>query len=214
MAGLLDWITEKAKAQYAKGAPYREAATGLLQGDMNKVNQALSKSELTPMDFATTFAPMGVTAWHGSPYPFEKFDLNAPKTTGGGMNTHGVFTSLEKPVAERYAKDFGKNGYLYKVDADVTNPLNLTANEYEKLQSIVGKIDKNQKLNEFEQISLENMLGKHGYSTDMHPIQAIKNAGFDSIAKDKGRFGTAESELMIFDPNKVKILERNGLLLP
>lgn len=44
MPGILDWITEKAKAQYAKGAPYREAVGGLLQGDMNKVNQALSKN--------------------------------------------------------------------------------------------------------------------------------------------------------------------------
>ena len=50
--GLLDWITEKAKAQYAKGEPYRQAASGLLQGDMNQVNQSLSKSDLTPTDFA------------------------------------------------------------------------------------------------------------------------------------------------------------------
>lgn len=58
--GLLDWITEKAKSQYAKGEPYRQAAMGLLQGDTNKVNQALSQSELTPTDVAMSFAPMGI----------------------------------------------------------------------------------------------------------------------------------------------------------
>jgi len=52
MAGLLDSIKDLAKQQYAKGAPYREAVGGLFQGDMNRVNQALSKSDLTPMDFA------------------------------------------------------------------------------------------------------------------------------------------------------------------
>jgi len=50
--GLLDWVTDKAKAQYAKGKPYRQAVGGLLQGDMNKVNESLAQSDLTPMDFA------------------------------------------------------------------------------------------------------------------------------------------------------------------
>jgi hypothetical protein len=66
MAGILDWIVESAKNQYAKGAPYREAASGLLQGDMNKVNQGLSKSDLTPLDFAMmlgTINPVGKTSF-------------------------------------------------------------------------------------------------------------------------------------------------------
>lgn len=60
MAGILDWVVESAKKQYAKGAPYREAVGGLLQGDMNKVNQALSQSDLTPMDFALMMGTSGV----------------------------------------------------------------------------------------------------------------------------------------------------------
>lgn len=58
--GILDWITESAKKQYAKGEPYRQALGGLLQGDMNKVNQSLAKSDLTPTDVAMSFAPMGI----------------------------------------------------------------------------------------------------------------------------------------------------------
>lgn len=43
MAGILDWITESAKKQYQKGAPYREAVTGLLQGDTSKANAVMDR---------------------------------------------------------------------------------------------------------------------------------------------------------------------------
>lgn len=105
MPGILDWITEKAKAQYAKGAPYREAVGGLLQGDMNKVNQALSKSELTPMDFATTFAPLGITAWHGTPHEIvgNKFDLSKIGTGEGAQAFgHGLYFAEAPAVAKTY----------------------------------------------------------------------------------------------------------------
>lgn len=71
MAGILDWVVESAKKQYAKGAPYREAVGGLLQGDMNKVNQALSKSDLTPMDFALMMGTSGI----GGKLPKTEFEL-------------------------------------------------------------------------------------------------------------------------------------------
>ena len=64
--GLLDWITESAKAQYAKGAPYRQAVSGLLQGDATQLGmlaQDFNKRAQTPqgaLDVALNFAPMGV----------------------------------------------------------------------------------------------------------------------------------------------------------
>jgi hypothetical protein len=151
---------------------------------------------------------MYIDAYHGSPKDFDKFDINAPKNTSGGLNKHGIFLSPEKEVGKRYAEDFGKEGVLYKVDADVKKPLSLTATQYEKLQSIVGKLDENKKLNEFEQMSLEDLLGPIGWDMKQHPIEAIKKAGYDSITKSKGKFGVAESELMVFDPNKLQILDK------
>lgn len=59
ISGLVKALKDKAVAQYNKGAPYRDALASALRGDMGGVNQALSKSELTPMDVAMTFAPMG-----------------------------------------------------------------------------------------------------------------------------------------------------------
>lgn len=60
IASLIKALKDTAVAQYGKGAPYREALASALKGDMSGVNQALSKSNLTPMDIATTFAPMGM----------------------------------------------------------------------------------------------------------------------------------------------------------
>ena len=63
MAGLLDYITEAAKAQYAKGAPYRNALGGLLSGDMTALQELNKPSPVMPneaLDVAMTFAPMGI----------------------------------------------------------------------------------------------------------------------------------------------------------
>lgn len=67
MAGLLDWITGAVKQQYAQGAPYREAISGLLQGDPTKFGllaQEFNRKAQTPegaLDVALNFAPLGVT---------------------------------------------------------------------------------------------------------------------------------------------------------
>jgi hypothetical protein len=49
---LVKALKDMAVTQYGKGAPYRDALASALKGDMAGVNQSLSKSELTPMDFA------------------------------------------------------------------------------------------------------------------------------------------------------------------
>ena len=68
ISSLIKALKDKAVAQYNKGAPYRDALASALRGDMGGVNQALSKSELTPIDFATTFAPMGILSANQTPY--------------------------------------------------------------------------------------------------------------------------------------------------
>jgi hypothetical protein len=107
MAGLLDYITEAAKAQYAKGAPYRNALGGLLSGDMTALQELNKPSPVMPneaLDVAMTFAPMGITAWHGSPYRFDKFD---PTKIGSGEGAqaygHGLYFAENPKVAQSYA---------------------------------------------------------------------------------------------------------------
>jgi len=60
IASLIKALKDTAVAQYDKGAPYRQALASAIRGDMSGVNQALSQSELTPTDFAMSFAPMGM----------------------------------------------------------------------------------------------------------------------------------------------------------
>lgn len=78
MAGLLDYITEAAKAQYAKGAPYRNALGGLLSGDMSALQELNKPSPVMPneaLDVAMTFAPMGITKSVGGKFPLTEFEV-------------------------------------------------------------------------------------------------------------------------------------------
>lgn len=273
MAGILDWITEKAKAQYAKGAPYREAVGGLLQGDMNKVNQALSKSELTPMDFATTFAPIGITAWHGSPANFQKFDLSKIGTGEGAQNYgYGLYFSESPDIASKFKipskgiernafeeiskygtpekaieelskkeplTELGKkhnkdlidfinsnkltSGNLYKVDiADEAIPKMMNWDKYiseqpqtmKKLQS-TGIIDEG---------FMKAYGGKGGYGENVWKSAVGKYGSPQKAAEELNKLGVSgityaeqgygPKNYVVFDPNTIKILERNGLLLP
>lgn len=154
-------------------------------------------------------AAKATTPWqlyHGTGKQFTDFSLDAPKSTLGGFSKHGVSLSPDKAVAARYAKDFGGDaGRVMTVEAGIEKPLNLTAAEFEKLQSLVSKLDAGVALTESEDIGVEMLFKKHGIPfTGAHPIESIKSAGFDAISKDAGRHGAAEMEVLVFDPTKLK----------
>jgi len=102
IASLIKALKDTAVAQYGKGAPYREALASALKGDISGVNQALSKSDLTPMDVATTFAPLGITTWHGSPNIFESFNPSQISKANGAAYGHGINVAEAVPTAEFY----------------------------------------------------------------------------------------------------------------
>jgi hypothetical protein len=164
-----------------------------------------------PMNTATR-GQAGAIVYHGSPHKFDKFDLNAPKTTGGAFNKHGVSVSSDKTVAERYAKDFGGgNGVVYKIDESTKAPLKMSARDFYQLQELTGLAERSAGgvLPELKSVGLEMLLKKYGiqWSDGIHPINAIKQAGYDSIWGAAGRAG-AESEALIFDPALLNILSR------
>ena len=133
MAGLLDWITGAVKQQYAQGAPYREAIGGLLQGDPTKFGllaQEFNRKAQTPegaLDVALNFAPLGITAFHGSPVKFDKFDLSKAGSGGGIDYGYGAYLSESPAVATKYMGDEEK--FITTVNGDVV--------ESPVLQSIV-----------------------------------------------------------------------------
>jgi hypothetical protein len=143
--------------------------------------------------------------FHGTGRDFADFALDAQKTTGGGFNKYGVSVTEDPRVASRYATDFFQSGQNVRpLDVTVQKPMTLTAMEFEKLQSLVSKIDSGEALSELEDIGLEMLLKKHGAQYGGHPIDAIKSAGFDAIQKDAGRHGMAETEALIFDPSMLR----------
>jgi hypothetical protein len=110
MAGLLDYITEAAKAQYAKGAPYRNALGGLLSGDMTALQELNQPSPVMPneaLDVAMTFAPMGITKSVGGKFPLTEFEvkqLTAQRNAAlpiaeGGLGLPASNTAMDRAKA-------------------------------------------------------------------------------------------------------------------
>ena len=85
---------------------------GKLQASRDLLNQYEPGKGIDPrlmdqfMNLTGSFAPMGVTAYHGSPYLFRQFDL-MKRGAGEGNQAYGVgagYTAEARQVAEEYAK--------------------------------------------------------------------------------------------------------------
>lgn len=106
IASLIKALKDKAVAQYDKGAPYRDALVSALRGDTSGVNQALSKSELTPMDFALMMGVNGV----GGKMPKTQFEMAHElaqqratlPVSEGGLGLHPENTAMDRAKAMGY----------------------------------------------------------------------------------------------------------------
>jgi hypothetical protein len=135
MAGLLDWITGAVQQQYAKGAPYREAVSGLLQGDPTKFGllaQEFNRKAQTPegaLDIALNFAPLGIVkTFNGknlnkplldkfiktnklSPDEFVMYEENAKKMAQEGLHNINIANAKANPYYEKYKSMFDADIY-------------------------------------------------------------------------------------------------------
>ena len=101
---LIKALKDTAVAQYGKGAPYREALASALKGDMSGVNQALSKSELTPADFAGF---VGGIKGVGGKIPKTQFEMAhdlaqeraALPVSEGGLGLPAINTAMDRAKA-------------------------------------------------------------------------------------------------------------------
>lgn len=109
------------------------------QGDINKmrglpVTQEQQAAELRLRDIvAGAYNPIGMTAYHGSPYLFPRFDPRK-MGSGEGNQAYGVgagYTAVARPVAEGYAK------ILANRDVSNQNRLNPHANA-KRLAELAG----------------------------------------------------------------------------
>jgi hypothetical protein len=110
MMGLLDAF----KNQWQQGAPYRDAAIGLLSGDSQPIRGLLGKKEYVEpmtqeqaMTLAMDWGPMalGKIVYHGSPHKFNKFDMSKIGTGEGAQAYgHGLYFAESPDVAKSYQK--------------------------------------------------------------------------------------------------------------
>lgn len=137
ISGLVKALKDKAVAQYEKGAPYRQALVSALRGDTQGINQALSKSDLTPMDVAMTFAPMGIVkTFNGqnlnkplldkfiatkkfTPEEFSKYEENAQTMARHGLHEINQANAKANPYYDIYKNQFNIDAWR-GMDKDVT----------------------------------------------------------------------------------------------
>jgi hypothetical protein len=224
IASLIKALKDTAVAQYDKGAPYRQALASAIRGDMPGVNQALSQSELTPTDVAMSFAPMGITAFHGSPFKFDKFDLNKAKEgTGINLFGKGVYLTDNPNVAKSYA---GENGYVYKVDVPDKNVESMIPymekikNQNTKVQELANRYNPElQKIMELQNLKNPNSQMSNIddlYTSDLFRAMGKLNKEAESKLIQEGipgvyhpNIGGKGTNYVVYDPSILKILERN-----
>ena len=127
MAGLLDYITEAAKAQYAKGAPYRNALGGLLSGDMSALQELNKPSPVMPneaLDVAMTFAPMGIVGG----------DITKILKS---LKQQNPSTYPKIPVNKIFKNDVGNLESLDRMKADEGFLNNATTNQFVNINDII-----------------------------------------------------------------------------
>lgn len=67
--------------------------------------QAANQAAMNLLEGPLGFMPAGITAWHGSPHTFEKFDMSKVGTGEGAQAYgHGMYFAQNPKVAEEYQK--------------------------------------------------------------------------------------------------------------
>jgi hypothetical protein len=159
----------------------------------------------------------------------DKFTFNGPDYT----ISNGEYLKNNKPISESEYKDAFKGinnlwntqnkGNLYKIDiADETIPkmLNWDKPLSEQSPDVLNALEKKFSLESFgKDYATAGDFYKsrrNKFNSNEKASEELKNLGITGINYlDPGSRGTSETlNYVVFDPNTVKILERNGLLLP
>lgn len=110
------------------------------------------------------------TAWHGSPYNFDSFDLGAIGS-GSGANMHGwgLYFAGNKKEIQAYKKILGKKGFGYKVDIPESDSMMDEDTVFKKMPSKIQQAVTtvyNTFSDEQKRIFAEKMLGNLSASKD------------------------------------------------
>ena len=168
-------------AEAARGNRYTQMSAGSVmpevaqQGQEAVLNAAMNVGGL-----------LGITAYHGSPHTFDKFDLGkAGSTTDAGELGRGIYFSTDpKATAGRAVK--------YTADVSLKNPLKLDMPDFKTSKRGV----------------ILKALGLPKDATAKDISAAAQKAGHDGVILDYSPTGYAHQELVAFDDKLPKILSR------
>jgi hypothetical protein len=190
MDGLLSMFEE----QFKKGEPYRDAFRGLLKGDtsgLKKLNAPTPVNADEALDVAMTFAPLGITAFHGSPYKFDKFDSSKIGSgIGNQLYGKGLYFAESPDIAKQYMSE-GVSEPLNKYMAtgaanDLTQAFNAGGmNNVNKLIEKYGLKEYEPKINKyFNELSGNQSL----YKVDIADETIPKMLNYDKPLSEQPKF--------------------------
>jgi hypothetical protein len=120
----VDWTALARKVLVENPQQAWNELPGKLQASRDLLNQYEPGKGIDPrlmdqfMNLTGAFAPMGLTAYHGSPYLFRQFDL-AKRGTGEGAQAYGTgagYTAQARELADVYSpRDYAYEEHLQKL---------------------------------------------------------------------------------------------------
>lgn len=126
--------------------------------------------------------------YHGTDIDFTKFDKRfIGTTTDEGLLGKGFYFSTDPNIAR-------SNKYLIEVKLNFKNPLKLSLPEW--------TADKKKLISDKTGIP---------YNTPSYQItKELKKRGYDSVILDYSKVGYKHKEIVVFDENKIKIINKSS----
>jgi hypothetical protein len=212
-------------------APYRamkgEIDVDSPQGVQEALNFGLNfmgGGSIPAIGKAVPHGQLGITAYHGSPFKFDKFDLNKAKEgTGVNLFGKGVYLTDNPNVAKHYA---GDKGYVYKVDVPDKNVESMIPymekikNQNTKVQELANRYNPElQKIMELQNLKNPNAQVSNIddlYTSDLFRAMGRLNKEAEPKLIQEGipgvyhpNIGGKATNYVVYDPSILKILERN-----
>ncbi len=119
----------------------------------------MAQNALDSSQTALGFAPLGITAWHGSPHKFDKFSMDKIGTGEGAQAYgHGLYLAESPDVANQYRINLAYDPEKMKVGGKQINAV------YDSLNQQAARLPPKQAEPIYEQMDLlERLMGNESY---------------------------------------------------
>lgn len=149
-----------------------------------------AKGAVKAAEEAAPAAEKYITAYHGSPHSFDRFDMNyAGTTTDPGQLGRAHYFSTDVSVPESYP-------HKYEARINMKNPLKISLPNFRTDKSDV----------------VRDALGLERSSSSKSVTDAATAKGFDGVILDYSPTGYEHQEIAVFDDSLIEILKKYGLL--